>query len=226
MGQGTDLPAAAPPPLPPAPTPPAPSAAPRPSAPPRRPPPVLAPALPAPTYRAIHTRRPEVAYDVEAPRARPVAVTIDLLPLALGRLSGNVELLFAPHHALIASPNLLFLHVDRGGSSSAVSEGFGFATRTSLSLGVELGYHYFWSWQRSLRGPFFGPSLLLGVTTDASVGDATHAQAYWGIAFDAGWQEVLAGGFTIGAGVGLGLVHLADATAVFPRFLLQAGWSF
>jgi hypothetical protein len=156
----------------------------------------------------------------------PVALTINPVPLASGRLSGNVEVLLAPHHALIASPNLLFLHVDRGGRYSVVSEALGFSARTSASFGVELGYHYYWRWQRVLAGPFVGPSLLAGVTTDASVGDASHAQGYWGIAADAGWQEVLSGGLTIGAGVGLGLVFMADAAAVFPRLLLQAGWSF
>jgi hypothetical protein len=153
-------------------------------------------------------------------------VTLNPLPLAWGRLSANVELLLAPHHAVFASPNLLLIHADRGGPSNPLSQGFGFATRTSVSFGVELGYHYFLSSQWSLRGPFLGPALLLGATTDASVGDATHLQAYWGVAFDAGWQEVFKGGFTIGGGLGLGLVHMADTTAIFPRFLIQAGWTF
>jgi hypothetical protein len=153
-------------------------------------------------------------------------VTLNPLDLALGRLSVNGEILLAPHHAVIASPNLLFLHVDRGGRYNLASEGLGFATRSSTGIGIELGYHYFWYWQRSLRGPFFGPSLLLGGTTDATVGDPSHMQAYWGLALDVGEQEVLPGGFTIGAGIGLGLVNMADATAVFPRLLLQIGWSF
>jgi hypothetical protein len=231
MGQPTDLPSAPPSPLPPAPMPPAsppaaPSAMTRPTVPPRRPP-QPPPQPPAPTApRAIHVRHADVVYAVEPPREMRLAVTIDPLPLAFGRLSANLEVLLAPHHAVIASPNLLFLHADRGGPSNSLSQGFGFATRTSGGFGIELGYHYFWSWQRSLRGPFFGPSLLLGATTDASVGDPTQLQPYWGVAVDAGWQEVFVGGFTLGGGLGLGVVHLADATAVFPRFLIQAGWSF
>jgi hypothetical protein len=137
-----------------------------------------------------------------------------------------VEVQLAPHHSVVASPNVLILHVDRGGRYSLASEGFGFATRTSNGFGIEAGYHYYLSGQRPLRGPFLGPSLLLGATTDASVGDPSRAQAYWGFALDAGEQEVLPGGLTIGAGVGVGLVFMADATAVFPRLLLQVGWSF
>jgi hypothetical protein len=160
-------------------------------------------------------------YD-EAP-ARPVALTLNPLGLFWGRLSANVEVLLAPHHAVIASPNVLVANATRSGT---LGEGFGFAQRDSGSIGVELGYHYWWYWRRSLRGPFLGPSLLLGSTTNASVGNPAGAQAYWGVALDVGEQEVLPGGFTIGAGLGLGIVRMADSGAVFPRFLVQLGWSF
>jgi hypothetical protein len=225
-----------PPPAPPRPAQPAPSqppatspaAAPPAAAPaPRR----LAPAAPAQPAAAQHSarhRHPEVRIVEEAPARRrlSLAVTLNPLPLALGRLSGNVELSLAPHHSVVASPNLIFWQADRGGRYSFVSEGFGFATRTSASFGVELGYHYWWQARDSLRGPFAGPSLLLGSTTQASVGDASRSQGYWGAAFDVGGLGVLAGGFTIGGGLGLGLVHLADATAVFPRVLFFSGWMF
>jgi len=162
----------------------------------------------------------------EEPVSRPVAITFNPLALALGRLSGNVEILLAPHHSLVLSPNLLIFQEDRGGRYSLESEGLGFATQRSGSFGGEVGYHYWWRWRRSLVGPFFGPSLLLGSVTNASVGTTANAQGYWGAAFDAGGQGVLPGGFTIGAGVGVGLVDMAGVAAVFPRFLLQLGWSF
>ena len=229
-----DLPPPPPPPLeppvalPPPPPPPASSSEPSRSSPPPTsgPPQRRSPPTPPQPYRAPHRRHAEVIYAVEETTRTPVGVTLNPLDLALGRLSVNGEILLAPHHAVIASPNLLFLHVDRGGRYNLASEGRGFATRSSTGIGIELGYHYFWYWQRSLRGPFFGPSLLLGGTTDATVGDPSHMQAYWGLALDVGEQEVLPGGFTIGAGIGLGLVNMADATAVFPRLLLQIGWSF
>jgi hypothetical protein len=209
MGQPNDLPPTPPP-------------APRPTPPP--PPRAYETPPPPPPYRAPRRRREVVVtiYD----EARPVAITLNPLDLGLARLSGNVEVLLAPHHSLIASPSILLLNENRGDRYSLLSEALGFASRTSAGLGVELGYHYWWRWRRSLRGPFFGPSLLLGSTTDAQVGATTAAQAYWGAAFDVGGQEVLPDGFTLGAGLGLGLVHMADATAVFPRILFQIGWSF
>ena len=207
IGQSIDLP----------PTPP-PS---RPAAPPPRYEPAPPPAPPPPYSRH---RRHEVVYVYE--EARPVALTLNPAALALGRVSANVEVLLAPHDSLVLSPNLLAFQVDRGGRYALASEALGFATKGSGSVGGELGYHYWWRWRRSLVGPYFGPSLLLGSVNSASVGTTANAQVYWGGAFDAGGQGVLPGGFTLGAGLGLGFVEMASVAAVFPRFLLQLGWSF
>jgi hypothetical protein len=158
------------------------------------------------------------------PHRRLLALTFDPAPLALGRLSGNVEALFAPHHAIIVSPNILVFQADRGGPTAFASEGFGFATRASSSFGVELGYHYYGQGRDALRGLFLGPSLLLG-TTSASTVDPSRSLGYWGLAFDVGDEEVLRGGFTLGGGVGLGVLRMSNTNAAFPRILLQIGWS-
>jgi hypothetical protein len=167
----------------------------------------------------------EVVY-VEVPETRPIAITWNPLGLPWGRLSANAEFQLQPHHALFVSPNALLFHVNRGGSGALLSEGFGFASPTSASFGVEVGYHYWLRWARSLRGPYLGPALLLGSTSQATVGDPTHAQGYWGLALDVGYQEVLPGGFTVGVGAGLEVIRMAGTGGVTPRLLLQAGWSF
>jgi hypothetical protein len=172
----------------------------------------------------VHRREVVYVYEGE-PAERPVAVTVNPLALLLGRLGANVEFLIAPHHALVVSPDILAFQVDRGGRWDLRSEGVGFATQRSSSFGGEVGYHYWWRGRRSLAGPYFGPSFLLGTMTDASVGPG-GTQAYWGGAFDAGGQAVLAGGLTLGAGLGIGFVDLASTVAIFPRLLLQLGWSF
>jgi hypothetical protein len=148
------------------------------------------------------------------------------LALVVGRLSANVEIQLAPHHALVLSPNVLSYHVERGGRYNLASEGTGYASSTSAGFGGEVGYHYWWAWRRTLAGPWVGPSLLFGSTTDATVGTTNGAQAYWGAAIDAGGQAVVPGGFTFGAGLGVGFVSMASTTSFFPRFLLQLGWSF
>lgn len=178
-----------------------------------------------PRVRVLRRRAPEVITTEEA-QTRPVALTLNPLALVLGRLSGNVEILAAPHHSFVVSPNVLVAEEGRGDRYNLASEGLGFATRPSSSVGLEVGYHYWWWWGQSLRGPFLGPSLLVGSTTNASVGDPSHVQAYWGAAFDGGGQEVLPGGFTIGGAIGLAVIKMADAFAVFPRLLFQVGWCF
>jgi hypothetical protein len=174
----------------------------------------------------VRPARPEeVVVVVEEPESRPVAVTFNPVPIVLGRLSGNVEVLLATHHALVLSANALVFNVDRGGRN-VVSDGFGFASPTSGSVGVEVGYHYWLRWSQSLRGLFLGPSLLAGLTSNAQVGDPTTTQAYYGLAFDVGRQAVLPGGFTFGGGLGVAFIHMATTTTAYPRALLQAGWSF
>jgi hypothetical protein len=164
-------------------------------------------------------------YVVEEPAGRPLAITLNPVPLFWGRLSVNVELEVLPHHSFVVSPNLLVYNEDRG-SPHSLSNGFGFASPTSSGVGVEAGYHYWWRWARSLRGPFLGPSLLVGSTSNATVGNTTNAQPYWGFAFDLGGQEVFSGGFTIGGGLGVGMIRMAGSDAFFPRVLVQIGWSF
>jgi hypothetical protein len=169
-------------------------------------------------------RREEIVYVVEEPAGRPLAITFNPLPLLWGRLSANLEYQLAPHHSVVLSPNLLVFNEDRG--TGSLSQGFGFARPDSSGIGGELGYHFWPRWSRSLRGLFFGPSFLLGSTGDATVGDSSHPQTYYGLAFDVGGQTVLPGGFTIGGGIGLGILRMADSAAVFPRALFQIGWSF
>ncbi len=214
IDQPVELPSLPPPPAPPVRSSPARRAVPTPPPPP-------------PPYRAaVRPHRVDEVVYVEPPVSHPVAVTLNPLGLPWARLSGNVEVQLEPHHSLVASLNVLVARANRGGASDLVSEGLGFASDASNGVGIEFGYHYWLRWERALRGPFLGPSLLLGSTSAASVGDPTHAQAYWGLAFDGGWQEVLPGGFTLGAGGGLEWIRMAGFGAVVPRLLLQIGWSF
>lgn len=124
----------------------------------------------------------------------------------------------APHHALVISPHATW----KNRRPELVHDGFGFSNAASWGLGTEFGYHY-WT-NRNLQGIYLGPSGVFGFTSPPA---PTDAHAYYGIAFDVGWQLVLANGFTFNAGGGL-LVLASDpfATQVLPRALLGLGWSF
>ncbi len=219
IDDSNSAPALPPPPAPPDAGGPARSAPRRTAAPPRPPPRAVAP-------RPRRVERTDDAIYSEPPPARPLAVTLNPLGLFWGRVSANLEYQLLPHHSLFVSPNLLLGHVDRGGGGDVLSEGLGFATATSAGIGVELGYHYWWDWARALRGPFIGPALLLGGTSQATVGDASRIQPYWGVALDVGWQEVLPVGVTAGVGAGIEYIEMAGVGRVVPRLLLQVGWSF
>jgi hypothetical protein len=229
-----DLPPPPPPPIdqpsdvPSLPPPPEPPSTPEPFVPARR--------APSPAPAGTRTRRrpeartetrdePEVAAG-PAPPARGVAITWNPAGLFWGRLSANVEVQLAPHHALIVSPNVLVFRANRGSMESLVSEGLGFASPSSLGGGAEVGYHYWLLAAGPLRGVFFGPSFLFGATTHASTGNPSHTQGYWGFGADVGVEQVIFDGFTAGAGVGLGLLRMADTTALVPRLLCQVGWMF
>jgi hypothetical protein len=153
-------------------------------------------------------------------------LTLNPVPLIWGRVSLNLEFLVAANHGFVLSPYLLLQNADRGG---LLAQALGFATSASSGAGGELGYHY-WAhyhwWPGQLVGIFWGPSFLVGETTNATEGSTTGAQGYWGAALDIGQQTVFTSGFTVGAGLGVGFVHMASSTVFFPRVLVQVGWAF
>jgi hypothetical protein len=162
----------------------------------------------------------------EEPRRRVIAISWSPVALAWGRLGLEGEFEVARHHAIVGAVNALVFEADRGGSGTMMSAGFGFASGASSSLGLEIGYHYWFDARRALSGVFLGPSLLLGMTDQATAGDGAGWQGYWGGALDVGWQEVFPVGLTVAAGGGLAVAHMADAAAPYPRLVARAGWAF
>jgi hypothetical protein len=162
-------------------------------------------------------------------RFRPVALTLNPLTLALGRIGLNVEALPAPHHGIMLNPYY--------SSASVESE----TVETSYkSFGGELGYH-FYSGARGANGFFVGPSLVFTRTTISdecrAVGctkQADGALTTYGVAFDVGGQAVLDNGFTIGGGGGVMYLKSSSSAngsrflkfeGTLPRFLFTVGYS-
>ena len=150
---------------------------------------------------------------------RKLTLRLNPLPLFLSRLSVDVEYLLAPHHALVASPHITLKDRDRG---KLPSYAFGYTAAESSGVGTELGYHY-WLAPR-MEGLYLGPSLLVGLTNHPIL----NSYAYYGFAFDVGYQLVLANGFTVGGGGGLLLVGAGGGNNLHltPRLLVGVGWSF
>lgn len=155
-----------------------------------------------------------------ASRKLDLSLRLNPLPLFEGRASADGELMFAPHHAVIASPHVTF----SAPRFTLAAKAFGFAPQGAGGVGTEVGYHY-WIEPR-LEGLWLGPSVLFGVTSPPDKGKAF---GYYGAAFDVGWQLVVNPGFTVMFGAGLLVIDATPAGAawaVAPRGLLGVGWTF
>jgi len=155
-----------------------------------------------------------------APRPRDVSLRFNVLPIFQGRISADGELMFAPHHAVIVSPNVTF----SANRWKIVEDAFGYAPRGTGGVGTEVGYHYWLA--RQLEGLWLGPSVLLGFTSPPT---PIKGFLYFGAAFDVGWQIVADPGFTLNVGGGLMVIDASVAgtpTRVAPRALFGLGWTF
>jgi hypothetical protein len=132
--------------------------------------------------------------------------------------------MLAPHHALVVSPSLTFHKVAFERNNNTLGYGFGFAGDASAGFGGEIGYHY-WV-RRHVQGIYLGPSLVLGATLPSAPA-AAKAFAYFGGAFDVGYQYLFSNGFTLNGGGGIMVIGASGTIArAAPRFLFGLGWSF
>ena len=184
------------------------------------------PSSPPPHGHAAAREAPPPYEPAYAPSRRDLSLRLNPLPLALARISADVEILLASHHALVVSPHVTFA-AHRG---ELPAEAFGFTADHSTGFGVEVGYHY---WIRhDLQGFFLGPSLLAGRTSTPLLDargqprDVSNHFGFFGAAFDVGYQLVIASGFTIDLGGGAMLITGNSQTKAAPRVLLGVGWTF
>lgn len=181
-------------------------------------------ATPQPTPPPPQHHEPEPpprVYEVETPRT--TSIRFNPLPLFAGRLSADIELMLAPHHALVVSPNFTLHKVVFDRNDDLLGYGLGYAGDDSAGFGGEVGYHY-WL-RRHLAGVYFGPSLVLGATLP----EGGKGFAYYGAAVDVGYQYLFSNGFTLNGGGGILIVNGTFGGSVVhaaPRFLFGIGWSF
>src|SRR4051812_15023749 len=96
---------------------------------------------------------------VEDESEKPVAVTVNPAALLIGRYGGNVEVVFARHHALVASgyAQAYTLTLAR---NMVPPEARDHLRDAPLTAGGEIGYRLY-SGSRGADGLFVGPSFLL-----------------------------------------------------------------
>jgi hypothetical protein len=175
----------------------------------------------------------DVAVKEPAPARRIFAIEWNPVALVIHRISGNLEIAPAEHHAVTLN-------------------GYYFNTRTAQFTtlegttpsqrfdggGGEIGYRYY-SGRGGPRGFFAGPSFTLAsVTATDSVGNETSFWNY-GVAVDVGWQALVADDWVISLGGGAMYTFTSksipdqQAPAAYyangglhPRALASVGYAF
>jgi hypothetical protein len=142
----------------------------------------------------------DVAVNEPTPARRVFAVEWNPVALVIDRISVNLEIAPADHHALVLAPFVFdtrtasFVDVEGDAATLHASQRF-------EGVGGEIGYRYY-AGHGGLRGFFAGPSFILaGVRGTDGAGDHTTFMNY-GVAVDVGWQALVASDWVVSLGGG------------------------
>ncbi len=130
---------------------------------------------------------------------------MELSPLALftiHRVSANVVIVPADHHALILSPFYAWVTTNPVYVFEAAGNSTQLPTQRFDALGGEIGYRYYFG-RGGPRGLFLGPSLILAWVKAGAEDGAETSFADLGIAADVGYQMLVADRLALSAGAGL-----------------------
>jgi hypothetical protein len=163
--------------------------------------------------------------DATAERSRSVAVSVNPLALGIARAGGNVEVAVGAHHSVVASGFYASRIVSLRGGDTAESR---------PSVGGELGVRTYFL-PRAIDGAFIAASALVEhVIPERGI----FGNVVYGGAVDVGGQIVTRSGFVLGAGIGMQYTTTTvrelevssypalAPTGVYPRLLMNLGWSF
>lgn len=198
------------------------------------------PPPPSPVFSSTPIDQPESA--PEGAVQKRVAITLNPMPMAIGRFGGNVEVLAAPHHAFIGS---FFVQSYPTGILQMLMPSVKLGEGPKPLVGGEVGYRYY-TGRASPSGLFVGPSFVAMPFAYPRVNENLDAELVafhaYGAALDFGAQLVTSGGFTFGGGLGvMALAYTPPASVappagvqvpsypephVLPRLLVSAGWAF
>jgi hypothetical protein len=165
--------------------------------------------------------------DLEQGPSRPFTIQIAPMSLFIGRWGAGATWVPFDHHALTEN---IFYYDQKTDPQVAPPNRF-------QGIGGEVGYRYY-TGLGGPRGMFGGPSLLLGGYTVSPAYGANVAFQDLGIAFDVGYEALVADRVMLLAGVGAQYMYptkslpqqtdYEDSIAnrkFLPRFLLEVGWA-
>lgn len=165
---------------------------------------------------------------------RVVAIEWNPVALFINRLSANVEIVPADHHALVLNPFYFDSHTAAFGNAS----GSPAPSQRFEGFGGEIGYRYY-AGHDGPRGFFAGPSLIAAsVQATPSKGPQTSLIDY-GVALDVGWQALVESRWVVSLGAGgeymFTSLNIPDQQApasyyvgggLHPRILAAVGCAF
>jgi hypothetical protein len=195
----------------------------------------------APARPALADPPPPVDVVLREPSPPQRIVTVEWNPLALvvGKVSANVLLVPADHHALVLSP----FYVWTATAPIFVVDATGLPNiplprQTFEGFGGEIGYRYYLG-KGGPRGFFAGPSLILA-SMKATAQDSSQT-SFWdlGFAIDVGYEALIADRVALALGGGAQYVATTKSipdqqlpaavyanSAVRPRVLVSLGYAF
>ncbi len=150
---------------------------------------------PSPAFAPV-----DVAVSEPTPARRVFAVEWNPVALFIERISVNLEIAPADHHALVLAPFVFDTRtasfIDVTGDTTTLH-----ASQRFEGVGGEIGYRYYAGYG-GLRGFFAGPSFILAAVrgTDGA-GDQKTFMNY-GVAVDVGWQALVASDWVVSLGGG------------------------
>jgi hypothetical protein len=198
-------------------------------------------ALAAPVSRAELADVPSVDVEIrdQPPPRRHLVVEWNGVPLLVGRLTLNLVVAPADHHALVLSPFYAWAHTqpvfvfdDSGRSTQLPRQSF-------IGGGCDVGYRYYLADHEGPRGAFMGASFLLGRFTASAMDGSRTRYLQLGGAADLGYQILVLDRLALSL---IGGVQYAAPTkdlprqqfparlvanaGVIPRLFLTLGWAF
>jgi hypothetical protein len=161
-----------------------------------------------------------VVKDTPPPR-RPLTLEWNPLGLLISRISVNVEISPADHHAIVLSP---FYFYARTASFSQPADASGATVEVPAEkfegFGGEIGYRYY-TGRGGPRGAYLGPSVFAAFpnATVQTAGGASAGFTDIGVAADVGYQALVAANWVVSLGVG---AQYTFVTKSFPDEQLPA----
>jgi hypothetical protein len=176
----------------------------------------------------------------EAPPRRVLSLEWNPVALLLQRVSVNVEIAPAEHHALVVTPYYLYTSTSRFSRADPGQVGTNEVVDAQRfeGFGGEIGYRYYGG-RGGMRGPYVGISVFAMFPT-ASAGNGTQTSLTdYGAAADIGYQALVATRWLLSVGAGVQYTFVTKSIpdqqepasvyanrGVLPRLDLSLGYAF